>query len=117
MIETLLTILALHQTWFHTNAPAHLFGGLHCLTLWRSKPGFWSAELLETQFKSDWFVWINSHPHIHPKVAELLTCPICFSWHISFWVVLFAYCAGLPSSEAWGALVAGVVACRAMEKL
>lgn len=74
---------ALHLTWFHSGAPAHLFGIL-------VKPLFprlpWTSEGLETRYRDDWFTWVNLY--LPGRLAELLTCPVCLSWHIALWCVL-----------------------------
>lgn len=78
--------LAIHITWFNSNFPAHVFGVLKNLGFNKRTPKYWSESGYETKFYDDWFTWVNlTLPEV---LAELLTCPVCLSWHIGFWVNL-----------------------------
>lgn len=109
----LLTILALHQTWFHSHLPAHVFK-------WLKDLGFplpWSKEGYETEDFESWFNWANLALHSkHPFLSQLLTCPTCLSWHISAWVgLLFLGIGQLTPEQYFVTVFGGVVGCRWFE--
>ena len=79
---------ALHYTYFHSNLAPHFTGVLRALGWKRGDYTFWSPESLETRIYDDWFTWLHLHNTIPPRVAELLTCPTCLSWHYAGWSAL-----------------------------
>jgi len=105
------TALAIHITWFHSGLPAHVFGILRKLGLGRNLPGFWTDTLDETTNYRSWFVWINTHAYIKPLLAELLTCPVCLSWHIAFWVVAVGFITGVSWQECLTSIPLSVCLC------
>lgn len=79
---------ALHYTWFHSNLAPHLTGILRALGWKRGDYTFWSPESTETRMYDDWFTWLHLHSSIPPRLAELLTCSTCLSWHVAAWTSL-----------------------------
>lgn len=113
LLIPLLLILALHQTWFHSHLPAHVFGLLKELGL--NLP--WSKEGYETQDLESWNTWAILELYSkHPFLSQFLTCPTCLSWHISTWVsVLFLLLGHFTMEQAFVTLFGGVVGCRWFE--
>jgi hypothetical protein len=119
MPNTLLTLtiaLAIHITWFNSNFPAHVFGVLRKLGLGKTSPGYWSDSGDETRYFDDWFTWANLT--LPEYWAELLTCPICLSWHIGFWVNLSLCLLGqtFEPTVFIGNIAAGVVLAHIINK-
>ena len=101
---------SLHLAWFTTNLPVHLFKTLRALG-WRSKDqGFWpSPEDYRDWLRYQWQDWnLLQLPQL---VSELLNCPVCLSFHISFWVAsimvvtqLAGFCM-IPAALGWPILI------------
>ena len=90
----MLIAAGLHRAWFTTGLPVHVFKTLRWLGWGKTKswPGpntyaFWLRHECQT-----W--WALQLP---PLVAELLDCPVCFSYHLSFWVALGMVAVGEPT--------------------
>lgn len=64
--------------WFHSGLPIHAIGFLRILGFRRNDTDFWTA------LYNDWQMTLNVY---YPNLlSELLTCPVCLSFHVSFWV-------------------------------
>ena len=80
--------------WFTTSQPVHVLEVLRYLG-WRAKDKeFWSAEVMPQFPKIDLSKWTRPEfdEWMHQRntyLAELLTCPGCFSFHIALWLSLF----------------------------
>lgn len=77
--------------WFNTSLPVHILEILRMLGYRRKNTEFWSVPVVEgvrndlADFtKQDLQAWMQDH--LPAKLAELLSCPGCFSAHASFWV-------------------------------
>lgn len=79
--------------WFHSGLPLHIFDFLKYIGLLKKAkeyPEFWENLI------TDWQLAITM---LYPNLlSELITCPICLSFHISFWigVVTLAFGLDLP---------------------
>lgn len=64
--------------WFHSGLPIHVIGFLRIFGFRKNDTDFW------TTLDSDWQTALNVY---YPNLlSELLTCPVCLSFHVSFWV-------------------------------
>ena len=64
--------------WFHSGLPIHAIGFLRILGFRKNDTDFWTA------LNNDWQMTLNVY---YPNLlSELLTCPVCLSFHVSFWV-------------------------------
>lgn len=64
--------------WFHSGLPIHVISVLKLFAFRRDDEDFWST------LHSDWQLALNIY---YPNLlSELLTCPVCLSFHVSFWV-------------------------------
>ena len=83
--------------WFRTLLPVHLLEALRFLGWKKRDDKFWSTTMqagsmtLEVPLQDfttvDFNSWIGSK--CGPKVAELLGCPGCLSFHVAFWLAVF----------------------------
>lgn len=73
-----LAAASLLLAWFHSGLPIHVIRLLR-ITGWnKDRNDFWDT------LNSDWQTALNVY---YPNLlSELLTCPVCLSFHISFWV-------------------------------
>lgn len=80
-----LTAASIHMTWFHSSLPIHLCKILRAIGWHKHDEMFWPTGVdYQTWMRHEWDIWANAHLPL--LLAELLTCPVCLSWHISFWV-------------------------------
>lgn len=64
--------------WFHSGLPIHVIGFLRIFGFRKNDTDFWAT------LDSDWQTALNVY---YPNLlSELLTCPVCLSFHASFWV-------------------------------
>lgn len=70
--------------WTQSNLPIHLFEILR-FTGWRKDAeDFWPAPGAMTDWtRLDFVTW--SALKLPPLLADLINCPVCMSYHISFW--------------------------------
>lgn len=100
MIESLyifavgaLIAAGLHRSWFNTQLPVHVFKGLRYFG-WGAHKDWPNPIDLRHWLRHECETWfILNTPHL---VGELLTCPVCFSYHLSFWVALAMFTVGCP---------------------
>ena len=95
-----LSVVSVLMWWFNTGLPTHLFEVLRFLGWKRKKAGFWTHTMtlvgkeraidLKDFSPRDFDEWASER--IHPKIIELMNCPGCFSFHVSFWVAATAQC-------------------------
>lgn len=83
--------LGLFEAWFRTGLPAHVFELIKVVDdrFKFCREDFWPEDVVwgsNTWTPDEWEVWATIQM---PYLGELLTCPICFSWHLSFWVSFF----------------------------
>lgn len=84
----------LHRAWFTSGLPVHVFKILRRCGWGKAKPwpeGVEYAEWLIDDFRT----WCAIN--LHPLVAELLSCPVCFSYHLSFWIAAAMLVCGGPT--------------------
>lgn len=83
-IVGLLAATSLLLAWFHSGLPFHVLGMLRHVAKWRKTDDeFWAA------LNNDWQVTLNVY---YPNLlSELLTCPVCLSFHASFWVGVVSF--------------------------
>ena len=97
--------LAFVRSWFGTDLAPHFFGVLKNL-------GFkfkWTPEGSETRFHDEWFTWLNVNYHDR-LWAELISCPVCFSWHVGFWFgLVMLLTGGITPLEYIAGISLGVV--------
>ena len=108
ILSILFTITSVHLVWFHSSFPAHLFGILKTLGWKKNSQQFWTVGGGETKYADEWFTWVNCT--LPPLLAELLTCPVCLSVHISTWVSLIGFLVfGLSGSSVVICLSGGIL--------
>lgn len=74
----LLAATSLLLAWFHSGLPIHVISILRVFGFRRSDDDFWAT------LHSDWQLALNAY---YPNLlSELLTCPVCLSFHVSFWI-------------------------------
>lgn len=101
MFETLTSLVivifgtaSLKLSWFNTLLPIHVYHILH-------KLGFnlgisdWDDFNEHESTYEDWEFKVTTSKY--PLLANLLTCPICLSFHISFWLSLVTYTVAILS--------------------
>lgn len=81
----LLAASSIAMAWFQSGLPIHVFQVLRLLTGWRSTDvAFWEG------IEDDWELTLSvAYPSL---LTELLTCPVCLSFHISFWTGVLSWC-------------------------
>jgi hypothetical protein len=79
--------------WFNTSIGVHILEIIRWVGVKKKNAYFWSVPVdgdlrndLADFTKADFDDWLFDK--LHSKLAELLTCPGCFSAHVSFWVAL-----------------------------
>ena len=88
----LLIAATAHMVWFNSNFPVHVFQLLH-LSPARKFMGFPPADQVRYWLRDDWETWLAIRYGHWPypfSLSELLTCPVCFSVHVSFWISVIA---------------------------
>ena len=101
MFETLTSLAivifgtaSLKLSWFNTLLPVHVYHILH-------KLGFnlgisdWDDFNEHESTYEDWEFKVTTSKY--PLLSNLLTCPICLSFHISFWLSLVTYTVAILS--------------------
>lgn len=81
-----LIVASLLIAWFSSTLPVHVFALLHRLGFGRSNTEAWDQfdEFTMVDWMS-WLVWHWSATWKQKFVGTLITCPICLSFHLSFW--------------------------------
>lgn len=102
----LAAVSGLLVAWFSTGLPLHAFHMLRRLGWLRGNP-FWDMIPEYKSGMDDLVVAMAAHQEaVHPLVADLLTCRVCFSYHLSFWVSLaFSLVLGWDVCCFFGALL------------
>ena len=83
----------IHRAWFSTPLPVHVFKTLRYLG--------WGAHLKWPPI-SDYEFWLRHECatwwtlNLPASVGDLLSCPVCISYHMSFWVALIMVLGGAP---------------------
>ena len=92
-METILTIYLLGclavasalMAWFGSGLPIHVLHVLRRLGYARGSDMWLTLE----EWTSTWDDFsVAAAAYMSPFVGELLTCPVCLSFHISFWLAL-----------------------------
>ena len=81
---------SLAMAWFQSGLPIHVLQLAGWLFRWRKgDAAFWNG------IEEDWELALTvAYPNL---LTELLTCPVCLSFHISFWIgVVSLFVAPLP---------------------
>lgn len=69
--------------WTQSNLPIHILEVLRFLG-WHSRTAdFWTGDM-SCWTRRDFQAWTALK--LHPWLADLVNCPVCMSYHISFWV-------------------------------
>lgn len=77
-IVGMLTAASLLLAWFQSGLPYHVLGLLEKLGWNKEHPSFWHAV------REKWDDALNVY---YPNLlSELLSCPVCLSFHVSFWI-------------------------------
>ena len=86
-----LFVASMKLAWFDTLLPVHVYHILH-------KFGFnlgiknWDEFPHHESTREDWEIQITQGKY--PILADLLMCPICLSFHLSFWCSLIVFSIG-----------------------
>lgn len=91
---TVAIVYGLMITWFRTETfPGLVFGGLKKIG-WRRHWDAWppDEDLEHGWLRSEWEEWADFHLGL---LGSLLRCPICLSWHLTFWTTLVVWLAAL----------------------
>lgn len=87
------TVASLKMAWFETSLPLHIYHFIH--KLFKTNLGIqdWSNI---PEFESTWEDWADTLSlSKYPLIAALLTCPVCLSFHLSFWSSLTIFLVSL----------------------
>lgn len=86
-----LIVCSLLMAWMNSHLPIHVFHVFRRLgfrkedtALWKELPEFASTH-------DDWAMWMAlklPRGWWSKLISELLTCPVCISFHISFWTAV-----------------------------
>lgn len=79
-----LAAMSLAMAWFCSALPIHLTEILKKFGWHADDEDFWNYMLTWQQWADTINIW---HPNL---LTELLTCRVCLSFHISFWIGLFS---------------------------
>lgn len=80
-----LATASLAMAWFYSALPIHLTNVLRWFGWHADDDEFWAQMWTWQQWADTINIW---HPNL---LSELLTCRICLSFHISFWVGLSSF--------------------------
>lgn len=102
----LAAVSGLLAAWFNTGLPLHAFHLLRRLG-WLRGSSFWDTIPEYESTMDDLVVAMAAHQEaVPPIVADLLTCRICMSYHLSLWTSLaFTLALGWGAFGFVGALV------------
>ena len=75
------------RAWFETNMPVHLFQFLKYVGWKKKVEGFWPDEKTLKYWDRDGYMQWQAIS-LNSLLVDLLSCPICFSFHVSFWTSL-----------------------------
>lgn len=85
--------------WFNTSLQIHVLEIIRWFGWKKKDDQFWSAEVVEGFPPIDLSKWTRKEfeewmHNKNPYIAELLSCPGCFSFHVAFWVsiVMNVFC-------------------------
>lgn len=81
-----LAAMSLAMAWFCSALPIHLTEILKKLGWHSDDPEFWENMFTWQQWADTINIW---HPNL---LTELITCRVCLSFHISFWIGAIIYC-------------------------
>lgn len=84
---------SLLMAWFMSDLPVHVFHVLRRLGWKRHRLDFWSMVPEDETTRQDFFdaVSVVLNPPIPYLLVDLLTCRICLSFHIAFWMASSMY--------------------------
>lgn len=86
------------MAWFDSTLPLHVFHMLRRLGYRKGDKAFWNAM---PEWESTWDDWaVVMAAAVNPFASELLTCPVCLSFHMSFWVSSAVWLL-VPDMSAW----------------
>lgn len=80
-----LATASLAMAWFYSALPIHLTNVLRWFGWHADDDEFWAQMWTWQQWADTINIW---HPNL---LSELLTCRICLSFHISFWIGLSSF--------------------------
>lgn len=79
----LLGAASLTMAWFNSGLPVHIFAILEklcLLPLWSDNDDIWCSTVSRNEWEDKVNIYLPS------LLAELLTCKVCLSFHISLWI-------------------------------
>lgn len=89
---------SLLMAWFNSTLPVHVFHILRRVGYKAGDNAFWKAI---PEWESTWEDWaVAVAAGINPFASELLTCPVCLSFHLSFWVAAVEWLL-VPGASGW----------------
>lgn len=86
----LLAVSSFLMAWFDTDIMVHLLHLLRKLGWRKSDPEWWHPIPEHETTKDDLDMYLAGYGK-YPLLDKLLSCPVCFSFHLSFWVSLVMY--------------------------
>lgn len=89
------TVQSLMVTWFRTETfPGLVFKVVRACGWHRHDPDFWppEEELEPLWLRNEWEQWADFQLGM---LGGLLRCPICLSWHLTFWTTIIVWCVAL----------------------
>jgi hypothetical protein len=88
-IIILFFVASLKLAWFETLLPVHVFHFMHKLGINYGIKD-WDNFNEHESTREDWELFMASSPYY--LLTNLLTCPVCLSFHLSFWcsAIVFA---------------------------
>lgn len=91
-------VSSIKLAWFESSLPIHVYHILHKLTKWNLGIPNWDNF---KEHETTWEEWADTISlGKYPLIATLLTCPVCLSFHISFWVSLLIFLIAYITSTA-----------------
>jgi hypothetical protein len=107
----LLFTSSLLVAWFDSDFPVYLFKLLQWLGWNRSRPNFWpDNQTMKVWQYQEWSDWEDLN--LPDPVSHIMGCPVCMSFHLSFWVSVFFCCSGfwgwidiLPVAFSWPVII------------
>ena len=91
----MLITAGLHRAWFATQLPVHVFQLIYWSGIWGLRKQWPPSDEIQFWLRHECEMWwtINTPSW----VGELLSCQVCLSYHLSFWVAILMCAAGAPT--------------------
>lgn len=109
VLFSVLTGLLVH---FDSSLTRELFGLLRRVG-WRKQHPMWAGAKVEAMLQSEFVTWLSLccvSGWLPALLVKIITCPICLSVHLSFWLAVVVGCATAAWAESWPVLLF-VLAC------